>query len=83
MVPTLLPEPFRSILVNFSFLSFAGGVSRAVSFHTTTVTALVSWARLSVPVHEGEARVTFLPALLVHFYPSPFRKLPGIDELEA
>ena len=82
-VPTLLPEPFRSVLVNFSFFPFAGGISSAVAFHTTAVTALVSWARLSVPVHDGEARVSFLPALLVHFHPSPFRKLPGIGEFEA
>ena len=69
--------------MNFSFFPFAGGVSSAVAFHTTTVTALVSWARLSVPVHDGEARVSFLPALFIHFHPAPFRKLPGIDQFEA
>ena len=82
-VPTLLPEPFRSVLVNFSFFPFAGGVPSAVAFHTTTVTALVSWARLSVPVHDGEAGVSFLPTLLVHFHPAPFGELIGVDELET
>ena len=81
--PALLPEPFRSVPVNFSFLSFAGGISGAVALHSTSVTALIPWARLSVPVHDGEARVTLLPTFLVHFYPAPFRKLPGIDEFKT
>ena len=82
-VPTLLPEPFRSVLVNFSFLPFAGGIPSAVALHSTTVTALVSWAGLSVPVHDGEAWVSFLPTLFVHFNPSPFGELIGVDELET
>jgi hypothetical protein len=71
-VPTLLPKPFRSVLVNFSFLSSAGRISGVVSFHSTAVTALISWAELIVPVHDGEAWGVLSFPLSYSFLPCAF-----------
>jgi hypothetical protein len=81
--PALLPKPLWSFLMNFSFLSCAGWISRAMTAYSATVTFHLSRIRLGVAVHDGEARVPFFPTLLVHFTSSSFSKLIGVYELYA
>jgi hypothetical protein len=64
--PILLPEPFRSILVYLTVLSFTGWVSGAMPVDPTPIAAHLAGTRLGVTIHDGEARVTLLAASLIH-----------------
>ncbi len=79
----LLPEPFRSIFVDFPFSSFAGGISSTMPFGSAAIAGHLPRAGLGVPIHDGEARVPFLSSLLVHLITPSFSKPIGSDELET
>ncbi len=76
-------ETIRGFCVNFPFFRFAGRITRSVARNTTSVTPHLPHPGLGVPIHDREARVPFLPRLLVHLTSSPFSKLIGIDDFLA
>ena len=79
----LLSVPFRSVFMNFSILPSAGRISSAVPFGAASVAGLISGAGLGMAVHDGEAWVSFLPTLFIHFISSSLSKQVGVDEFES
>jgi hypothetical protein len=58
--------------VDFSILPSAGRISSAVPFGAASIAGLISGAGLGMTIHDGEAWVSFLPTLLIHFHSSSF-----------
>ena len=81
--PALLPKPLWGVLVNLPISRFAGRVSRSVARYSASIAPHLSYTRLSVPVHDGEAGVSFLPTTFVHLNSSSFCELVGVDEFET
>ena len=69
--------------MNLSFSSLTGWVSCAMASNSAAIASNLASARLVMPVHDGEARVSFLSAFLVHLISSSLSKLIGADELET
>ena len=69
--------------MNLPFSPLTGRVSCSMTSNSAAVASNLASARLVMPVHDGEARVSFLSAFLVHLIPPSFSKLIGADELEA
>ena len=69
--------------MNLSFSSLTGWVPCAMASNSAAIASNLASARLVMPVHDGEARVPFLSAFLVHLIPPSLSKLIGADELKA
>ena len=69
--------------MNLSFSSLTGWVSCAMASNSAAIASNLASARLVMPIHDGEARVSFLSAFLVHLIPPSLSKPIGADELEA
>ncbi len=69
--------------MNLPFSSLTGWVSCSMASDSAAVAFHLASARLIMPIHDGEARVFFLSAPLVHFIPPSISKLIGTDELES
>ncbi len=60
-----------------------GCISRSMATYSAAVASHLTSARLSVPIHDGEARVSFLSATFIHLFSPSLSKLIGADELKA
>ena len=79
---TLLPVPFRGIFMDLPLPPFTGWISSPMASNSASIAPNLASARLVVSIHDGEARVSFLPTPFVHFISPPVSKLIGSDELE-
>ncbi len=69
--------------MNLSFSPLTGWVSCTMATDSAAVTFHLASARLIMPIHDGEARVSFLPVPLIHLFSPSLSKLIGTDELKA
>ncbi len=81
--PALLPKPLWGVFVNLPISCFTGRVSRSVARYSASIAPHLSYTRLSVSVHDGEAGVSFLSAAFIHLHSSSFCELVGVDEFET
>jgi hypothetical protein len=83
--PTWLVVPFASgsVLMDLSFFASTGWIYRAMASDSAAVAAHLASARLSMSIHDGEARVPFLSAPLIHLFSPSLCKLIDADELKA
>ena len=69
--------------MDLPFSSLTGWISCSMATDSAAVASHLASARLGMPIHDGEARVSFLSSPLVHFFPPSISKLIGTDELES
>ena len=69
--------------MNLPFFPLTGWISRAMASDSASIAAHLARARLGMSIHDGEARVPFLSAPLVHLFSPSLCKLIGADELKA
>ena len=69
--------------MNLPFFPLTGWISRAMASDSASIAAHLARARLGMSIHDGEARVPFLSAPLIHLFPPSICKLIGTDELES
>ena len=69
--------------MDLPFFPSAGWISRAMAPDSAAVAAHLASARLSMSIHDGEARVPFLSAPLIHLFTPSLCKLIGADAFKA